>query len=188
MRITGGELRGRSLKVPKSDLIRPTTDRVRESLFAVLENLISFENIHVCDVYAGSGSLGFEALSRGAASIHFVEKNFVIYKNLYKNIEALNAKERTKVFKTTALRFSKMKNHEHYDLILADPPFFKFDVHQVVKNFLENAFLTENGILIVERSVQTEKEDTEGFGKKAFKKIGDSLIYGFPKRKEFGDE
>ena len=179
MRITSGRLKGRTLKVPKSDLIRPTTDRVRESLFAVLENLIDFEEITVCDVYAGSGSLGFESYSRGASTIHFVEKNFVIYKNLYKNIETLGLREQCKVFKTDAVKFSKMKNHSAYDLILADPPFFKYDVHIVVENFLKNGFLNEDGLLIVERSIQTESKDVEAFGKKAFKKIGDSLIYLF---------
>jgi 16S rRNA (guanine966-N2)-methyltransferase len=181
MRITGGRLKGRSLKVPKSDLIRPTTDRVRESLFAVLENLIDFEGLTVCDVYAGSGSLGFESYSRGAGKIHFVEKNYVIYKNLYKNIETLGLKEKCKVFKTEAVKFSRMKNHEAYDLILADPPFYKYDVHIAVQNFLKNNFLKENGIIIVERSVQTEKKDVEAFERKAFKKIGDSLIYLFKK-------
>ncbi len=179
MRITGGSLKGRVLKVPKSDLIRPTTDRVRESLFAILNNLIDFEGILVCDVYAGSGSLGFEALSRGASAVHFVEKNYVIYKNLFKNIETLQQRERCKVFKTDAVKFSKMKNHSTYDLILADPPFFKYDVHLAVKNFLANGFLNSGGLLLVERSVQTEAKDVEAFGQKAFKKIGDSLIYLF---------
>ncbi len=181
MRITGGRLKGRYLKVPKSDLIRPTTDRVRESLFAVLENLIVFEGISVCDVYAGCGSLGFESYSRGAEKIHFVEKNYLIYKNLYKNIEALELKEKCEVFKTDAVKFSKMKNHESYDLILSDPPFYKYDVYTAVQNFLKNNYLKKGGLIIVERSVQTEAKDVEAFGRKAFKKIGDSLIYLFEK-------
>jgi len=179
MRITGGVLKGRTLKVPKSDLIRPTTDRVRESLFSFLSNMIDFEKILVCDVYAGSGSLGLEALSRGAGEVHFVEKNFKIYKNLFKNILSLELKEKCKVFKMEALRFSRRKSHEKYDLILADPPFFKFDIYNVVGNFLNKDFLTENGLIVVERSVQTEKEDFKAFGKKYEKKIGDSLIYIF---------
>ncbi len=179
MRITGGILKGRTLKVPKSDLIRPTTDRVRESLFDYLLNIIDFAGITVCDVYAGSGSLGFEALSRGAAEVHFVEKNFVIYKNLFKNINTIGAADKCKVFKMEALRFSKRNEHEKYDLIFADPPFFKFDVHSVVKNFLAREFLTDGGIIVVERSVQTKEKDEEVFEKKFDKKIGDSLIYIF---------
>lgn len=179
MRITGGDLRGRTLKVPKSDLIRPTTDRVRESLFNYLQNIFEFEGAKVCDIYAGSGALGMEAFSRGAESVHFVEKNYVIYKNLIKNINSLGVKDNCKIFKMEAVRFAKRENHERYDFIIADPPFFKYDIHTVVRNLFEREFLTENGLIIVERSVQTEEKDIEAFGKEPFKKIGDSLIYRF---------
>ena len=80
MRIISGEAKGRQIFVPKSDLIRPTTDRVRETLFNLLNNRISFEGIKVLDLYAGSGSLGLECISRGAAEVNFVEMNFVIKK------------------------------------------------------------------------------------------------------------
>ncbi|MCG6961153.1 RsmD family RNA methyltransferase, partial [bacterium BMS3Abin03] len=85
MRIISGIYRGRLINVPKSDLIRPTTDRVRETLFNLLSNIIEFEDIKVLDIYAGSGSLGLECLSRGANEIHFIEKNYPIYRNLIKN-------------------------------------------------------------------------------------------------------
>ncbi len=179
MRITGGNLRGRTLKVPKSDLIRPTTDRVRESLFNYLNNIFEFEGAKVCDIYAGSGSLGFECLSRGAELIHFVEKNFVIYKNLAKNIDSLGVRENCKIFKMEAIRFSKRTEHEQYDFIIADPPFFKYDIHLVVENLLKRECLTDNGIIVVERSIQTEEKDVEAFGKEPVKRIGDSLIYIF---------
>ena len=66
-----------------------------------------------------------------------------------------------------------------YDLILADPPFFKDDIHSAVKNFIERKYLTEDGIIIIERSIQTQKKDMESFGMEPFKRIGDSLIYLF---------
>lgn len=179
MRITGGNFKGRTLKVPKSDLIRPTTDRVRESLFNYLNNIFEFEGAKVCDIYAGSGSLGFECLSRGAEQVHFVEKNFVIYKNLARNIESLKVKEQCKIFKMEAVRFSARAEHDSYDFIIADPPFFKYDVHTVIENLLEKKYLTSNGLIVVERSIQTEDKDVSAFGKKADKRIGDSLIYLF---------
>ena len=77
MRIIAGEYKGHTILVPKSKFVRPTTDRVRETLFNLLNNRIDFEDINVLDIYAGSGSLGWECLSRGSAIIHFVEKNFV---------------------------------------------------------------------------------------------------------------
>lgn len=179
MRIISGEFKGRIIKTPPPKFTRPTTDKVKESLFNYLNNFIDFSGINVCDIYSGSGSLGFEALSRGAKMTHFVEKNFQVYKVLHENIIQLNLYERTKIFKMDATRFTSIKDHIKYDLILADPPFFKNDIHKVVDNILTSNFLTEGGLLIVERSKQTEKEDIKAFKVEPIKKLGDSLIYQF---------
>lgn len=181
MRIITGKYRGRNIKVPDSKLVRPTTDKVRGVIFNYLTNYIDFEGIKVCDIYAGSGSLGFEALSRGAGETHFVEKNFVIYKNLWENIQAFGVEKETKIFKMDAIRFTKISDHAKYDLILADPPFFKDDIHQVVENLNERDYLNDDGILLIERSVQTEKKDIESFKTEPFKRIGDSLLYKIEK-------
>lgn len=179
MRIIAGKFKGRIIKFPNSKLVRPTTDKMKESLFNYLTHSIDFEKIRVCDIYAGSGSLGLEALSRGAAEVHFVEKDFHISKMLQENISSLCANDNCKIFKMDAVRFSKMPGHEKYDLILADPPFFKDDIHIVVKNILEKKFLKDDGILLVERSIQTQKKDQEAFACEPFKRMGDSLIYKF---------
>jgi len=179
MRIIAGKYKGRIIKFPNSKLVRPTTDKNKESIFNYLVHSIDFEDIKVCDIYAGSGSLGLEALSRGAANVHFVEKDFHVSKMLNENIDSLNAKESCTIFRLDAVRFSKMIGHDKYDLIIADPPFFKNDIHTVVRNILENKFLKENGIMIVERSIQTKKEDQEAFNLEPFKRLGDSLIYQF---------
>lgn len=181
MRIIAGIYKGRIIKMPNSKLVRPTTDKVKESLFNILVNQIDFEGIKVCDIYAGSGSLGLEALSRGAGEVHFIEKNFPVQKNLDENIKALGAEKQCRIFRMEAVAFSKKAQHEKYDLVLADPPFFHDDIHDVVKNLLENDFLNEEGRIIVERSVQTEKNDRENFGIEPFRKIGDSLLYQFIK-------
>lgn len=179
MRIIAGKYGGRTVKMPNSKLVRPTTDKIKESLFNYLTNYIPLEGIKVCDIYAGSGSLGLEALSRGASSVHFVEKNFKVSQNLIKNIKVLSAEKECKVFKMSAVKFSSMSDHQKYDLILADPPFFQDDVHEMVKNLLSKNYLEENGVLIIERSVQTREKDIENFGIEPMKKIGDSLIYQF---------
>lgn len=179
MRIIAGKFKGRTVKFPKSKLVRPTTDKTKESLFNYLVHSIDFEGIKVCDIYAGSGSLGLEALSRGAGEVHFVENDFHVSKMLAENIASLNAKDECKIFRMEAVKFSKLSEHSAYDLILADPPFFKYDIHNVVKNLLERKYLSEDGLIIIERSIQTKKEDEEAFGKESFKKIGDSLIYKF---------
>jgi len=177
MRIISGNLKGRLINVPKSDQIRPTTDRVRETLFNLLNNIIDFDGINVLDVYAGSGSLGLECLSRGAAKIDFVEKNFAIYKNLEENINSLNAGEQCIIHKMEAVRFSAIPPKHQYELILADPPFFKDDIYTVVKNLLLNKFLSPDGIIIIERSKQTKEKDIENLGVEPFKLIGDTCLY-----------
>ncbi len=178
MRIISGYLGGRIIKVPDSKLIRPTTDRVRETLFNILNNKIDFEGISVLDLYAGSGSLGLEALSRGANVIHFVEKNFVIYNNLLNNLKSLNVENKCKIFKTDVIRFTSTLYH-NYDLILADPPFFKDDIHLAAQNIFKNNVINPEGIFIIERSIQTKEKDVKAFNKEPFKQIGDTLLYSF---------
>ena len=179
MRIIAGKFKGRVIKFPNSKLVRPTTDKTKESIFNYLAHSIDFEGIKVCDIYAGSGSLGLEALSRGAAEVHFVEKDFHVSRMLQENISSLGADEECKIFRLDAVRFSKITGHDKYDLILADPPFFKDDIHEVVKNIIEKEFLTKDGILLIERSIQTKKKDEENFKKEHFRRLGDSLIYLF---------
>jgi 16S rRNA (guanine966-N2)-methyltransferase len=177
MRIISGQLKGRFFNVPKSDKIRPTTDRVRETLFNLLNNIIDFDGINVLDVYAGSGSLGLECLSRGAAKIEFIEKDFVIYKNLEENINSLNVGEHCIIHKMEAVRFSAIHPKHPYELILADPPFFKDDIYTVVKNLILNKFLSADGMIIIERSKQTKEKDIENLGVEPFKIIGDTCLY-----------
>ena len=179
MRIIAGKFRGRIIKVPKSKLVRPTTDKNREAIFNYLNNIIDFSETNVLDLYAGSGALGIEAISRGSEDVHFVENNFIIYKNLLNNLDSLKASEQAKVFKMSCVKFTSLKEHKAYSLIIADPPFFKDDIYKVVENIKKNNFLEEEGLLIIERSVQTEKKDIENFGLEPIKKLGDSLIYQF---------
>lgn len=179
MRIISGKYKGRTIKFPESKLVRPTTDRNKESIFNILQNQIDFDGIIACDIYAGSGSLGLEALSRGANEIHFVEKNFQVQKMLKQNIDSLNAQEISRIFKMSALKFSSLSDHLVYDLILLDPPFFQDDIHQVVKNLNENGFLASEGIMLIERSIQTKEKDFQSFGIEPAKRLGDSLIYIF---------
>ena len=179
MRIIAGEFKGRTIRVPKSKSVRPTTDKNKESIFNYIQNKIDFENIKVCDIYSGSGSLGLEALSRGAREVHFVENNYSVYKNLHHNIETLKVTEKTKVIKMSALNFSRLSQHEKYNLIIADPPFFKFDIYSVTEYLIHNQYLETGGILLVERSIQTEEKDISNFDIRPVKKLGDSLIYEF---------
>ena len=177
LRITSGYLKGRFINVPKSDLIRPTTERVRQTIFNILNNKILFESIKVLDLYAGSGALGFECLSRGANEIHFVEKNPVIYKNLEENVRLLDVINSCRIYKMPVLKFSSMKDNIQYDLILADPPFFKDDIYNVVENILSYKYLSNKSLMIIERSIQTREKDIKNFMVEPFKIIGDACLY-----------
>lgn len=177
MRLISGVFKGRLIRVPDSKLIRPTTDRVRETLFNLLNNRIYFQGIRVLDIYAGSGSLGLECLSRGAEEIHFVEKNYPIYKNLQENIDSLDVEKECRIFKMEAIKFSLLSDHDKYDLILADPPFFKDDVYAVIGNLIKNQFMTETGVIIIERSIQTKEKDIMNLKAEPFKIIGDTCLY-----------
>jgi len=181
MRIISGKYKSRPVKAPNSKFTRPTTDMVKESIFNMLQNNINFSGVKVLDIYAGSGSLGLEALSRGAESVHFVEKNFTVFKVLLGNLKSLNVEDSCRIFKRSALKFSESTDHEKYDLIFADPPFFKDDIHQVYRNIIDGNFVSDNGIFIIERSIQTEEKDIQAFGQEPLKKIGDSLIYWYEK-------
>ena len=122
MRIIAGEWRGRKLIAPKGEATRPTADRTRETLFNMLASRLgSFEGLNVADLFAGSGALGVEALSRGAARCLFVEQDADALKAIRANVTALGARDRCDVRASSVLTLGP--TNEAYDLILADPPY-----------------------------------------------------------------
>lgn len=122
MRIISGQWRGRKLTAPEGDATRPTADRTRETLFSMLVSRIgSFEGLTVADLFAGSGALGLEALSRGAASCIFVEQEPPAIRALRRNIAALNAQAQSDVRASSVLALGPAKHP--LDLILLDPPY-----------------------------------------------------------------
>ena len=148
-----------------------------EKVADLLNNKIDFENIKVLDLYSGSGALGLECLSRGSSEVHFVEKNFSIYSNLLTNINSLGVSDRCKVHKMETLKFVNLFPGRDFDLILADPPFFKDDIYKVVESVLANKYLNSDGLMIIERSIQTKEKDIEHFKTEPFKVIGDACLY-----------
>ena len=121
MRIIAGQWRGRKLVTPEGTETRPTADRVRELLFSMLvSRLGSFEDLRVADLYAGSGALGLEALSRGAAFACFVEQDPRALAAIRANTEALGAGDKTRTF---ARSVEALPASEPFDLLFADPPY-----------------------------------------------------------------
>jgi len=120
MRVVAGELRGRRIEAPPGTDTRPTTDKVREATFNALGSLDLVRDALVVDLYAGSGALGIEALSRGAAHCTFVERDRTALRTLRANIEALGLQDRAKVAAGDALVLGR---GPVADLVLADPPY-----------------------------------------------------------------
>jgi len=122
LRIISGEWRRRLLRAPSGEATRPTSDRTRETLFSMLASRLgSFEGLSVADLFAGSGALGLEALSRGAATCLFVEQDPAAIRALRTNIAALRAAERCSVQAGSVLGLGPAR--APYDLVLLDPPY-----------------------------------------------------------------
>jgi len=122
VRIIAGQWRGRKLVAPKGDATRPTADRTRETLFSMLASRLGdFEGLQVADLFAGSGALGLEALSRGAASCLFVEQDRAAVDVIKANITALGARDQTRIEAGSVMTLRPAT--APIDLILADPPY-----------------------------------------------------------------
>lgn len=122
LRIVAGEWRGRKLATPEGDATRPTADRTRETLFSMLNSRLgSFDGLKVADLFAGSGALGLEALSRGAAHCLFVDQDAAAIRAIRRNIAALQAQSRSDVRASSVLSLGPAK--EPLDLVLLDPPY-----------------------------------------------------------------
>ncbi|HXQ28739.1 MAG TPA: 16S rRNA (guanine(966)-N(2))-methyltransferase RsmD [Gemmatimonadales bacterium] len=121
IRIIAGEFKGRRLKTPASGRVRPTADRVREAWFSILQR--TMRGARVLDLYAGSGALGLEALSRGAATADFVEIHRPALAALRANIKTLDVAERTVIHREDAFKFAERLHPNQYDVAFADPPY-----------------------------------------------------------------
>ncbi|OQY37195.1 MAG: 16S rRNA (guanine(966)-N(2))-methyltransferase RsmD [Candidatus Cloacimonetes bacterium 4572_65] len=146
MRIIAGKYKGRNLYSIEGSGTRPTTSSFREYIFSVYQN---FEGKKVLDLFAGTGALGIEALSRGAAFAHFVEMSNSALKPLFANIEYVKCSDECKVHKRNVLSYLK-KCDEKFDVIILDPPYNKGLVEKVIELILENNLLLPNGAIIIE--------------------------------------
>ena len=159
-RIIAGEFKGRVLRSPKGNQIRPTLDRVKESLFSILGHDLSGK--YVIDLYAGTGSLGLEALSRGAAHAVFVEKEHGPLDAIKANVEALGLRERVTVIPLAVLRV--IPSLPAADLIFCDPPYALADLDEVIAALFLSGKVKPAGTLVLEtrakRAVQTPPNAT----------------------------
>ena len=147
MRVIAGQFRSRLLAAPDSTRTRPTTDRARESLFNALGHQIHFEGSRVVDLFAGSGALGIEAISRGAAHVTFVESDRKALEAVRKNIATLGLSAQTTV--VTGDVYSRLGTLQDYDLVLADPPYDDVRARTELAELARDA-VRVNGLLVIE--------------------------------------
>ena len=143
--VIAGKYKGRKLFDVKDLHVRPTQAKVRKSVFQILE---PFGDMKVLDLYAGVGTLGIEALSRGASRVEFVEKNRRVFKVLKKNLELFDS-ERCGLFLTDALQFLSRIKNQCYDIIFADPPYDTEVSYHSIREKVEN-ILKPGGIFCME--------------------------------------
>src|SRR6187549_1432491 len=165
MRIVGGRWRGRSLKGPSSDVIRPTSDRLREALFNILTHSYDdpVEGARVLDLFAGTGALGLEALSRGASFVLFVDDGAEARALLRGNVDALGAGGATKVYRRDATRLGPVHPMEPFSLIFLDPPYGKGLAEPALVSARDGGWLTPGALAVVEEATAASFQAPEGF-------------------------
>src|SRR3954471_2896084 len=165
MRIVGGRLKGRNLASPSSQRIRPTADRLRESLFNILIHSYGdpITGARVLDLFAGTGALGIEAISRGAAFALFVDNGAEARALLRNNIEALGLGGVTKVFRRDAGDLGPAHPVEPFSLVFLDPPYGKKLAEKALASLRDGKWLTPGAMLVVEEAKAAEFAVLEGF-------------------------
>lgn len=156
MRVVAGERKGMALKSISGTTTRPTTDKVKESIFNIIGPY--FDGGIVLDLFAGSGGLGIEALSRGAEKAIFVEKDGRAFQTLQENIKKCRYEEIAELFKTDANRAIKglLKRDIQIDLLFIDPPYKKSEYYDLLLKLIEGNKIAENAIILCEHSSELD--------------------------------
>jgi 16S rRNA (guanine966-N2)-methyltransferase len=165
MRVVGGRLKGRNLASPTSHDIRPTADRLRESLFNILihayEDPVS--NVRVLDLFAGTGALGIEAISRGAGFALFVDNGAEARALMRDNVESLGLGGVTKVYRRDATNLGPAHPVEPFSLVFLDPPYGKGLAEKALVSLRDGGWLTPAALLVVEEAKAAGFKAPEGF-------------------------
>ena len=181
MRVISGVCKGRPLKAVQGMTTRPTTDKVKESLFNIIGPF--FDGGNVLDLFSGSGSLGLEALSRGMEKGIFVEKDPKALQVIKANIQACRMEEESEVLRSDALRSIKMLGGRgvRFDLIMMDPPYkIANAIPSILSEIEENQLLAEDGLIICEHGKELELPEQIGpFVKYRHEKYGITAISFF---------
>ena len=179
MRIVGGKWRGRSLKGPTSQAIRPTSDRLRESLFNILEHGYGdpVADARVMDVFAGTGALALEALSRGAKFALLVDDGAEARALIRENVEALGAGGQTRIFRRDARKLAEAPTGEIFSLVFLDPPYGKGLAEPVLGVLGNGHWLAPGALVVVEEAANVRLEVPAGFELAECREFGETAVW-----------
>ena len=184
MRIGGGAFRGRRLATPRGRSIRPTSDRVREALFDILRHGLRSvrsgplpDDARVLDVFAGTGALGLEALSRGAGRVTFIEKDPMACRVIERNVRTLRVMERTTLLRRNALRpATPPPGVPAADVLLMDPPYRSGLAAPALKALRARGWIARECICVVEAAADDSFQPPRGFALADERRHGDAVL------------
>ena len=178
VRIVGGEFRGRPLAAPRSNAIRPTTDRTREALFNILAHRFAdrLTGARVLDLFAGTGALGLEALSRGAAFALFVEESTEGRGLIRENVESFGLTGRSKIFRRDATELGEVGTMQPFGLLFADPPYGKGLGERALASARSGGWLMPGALAVVEESADAPLVPPAAFAILDERSYGDTVI------------
>jgi 16S rRNA (guanine966-N2)-methyltransferase len=178
MRIVGGRLRGRPLAGPQSRAIRPTADRLRESLFNILVHGYGdpITGARVLDLFAGTGALGLEALSRGATFVLFIDDRAEARAVLRQNVEALGVGGVTRVFRRDATKLGDLHPLEPFSLAFLDPPYGKGLAEQTLGAARDGGWLVPGALVVVEEAGDSGFKAPDGYDELERRAYDDTVL------------
>ena len=179
MRIVGGKNRGTQIFAPDSRLTRPTSDQVREAVFNILAHGVdgfSIDGARVLDLFAGTGALGLEALSRGARYVHFVDDSTEARGVIRRNADTLGEIGRCKIWRRDVARLGSCAPLPPFDLVFIDPPYGKGLGEKALGVILDGGWLTDEAVVVVEESAREEIEVPAGFDTVSARTYGDTQV------------
>ena len=178
MRIVAGRFKGAALAAPKSQATRPTSDRLRETVFNILAHGldVDLEGLRVLDLFAGTGALGFEALSRGARHCTFIEEGAEARGIIRRNMESLGLNGVAKIFRRDATRLGGAGTIEPFDLVFADPPYDKGLGEKALASAAAGGWLKPGAVCVLEERASADIEVPDGFTERDRRQAGDSQV------------
>jgi 16S rRNA (guanine966-N2)-methyltransferase len=178
MRITTGRFKGRAIRTVNDLSVRPATDRVRQTIFNILAHRMDLEGTIVLDLFAGSGSLGFEALSRGATRATFVENDPRVVAALEQTAQQFGCAEAADIVRGDAVRYLR-RARSGYHLIFVDPPYAYPSTADLPEEIFSHSLVRKDGYLIIEHAATLRFTETERYAVGPVKAFGRSIVTFF---------